>query len=100
MIYEVRKSPIHRNGLFALQNIPADTFIGEYQGQRSQWFLGMFMGNWTMRFGDETRNGYHRGNELRFINHSDDPNLRTEGFLFFALRDIEADDELTWDYGW
>lgn len=100
MIYEVRKSPVHGKGLFANQVIPKNTFIGEYQGQRSQWFSGVFMGDWTMRVGDELRNGYHRGSALRFINHSDDPNLRTEGFLFFALRDIERDEELTWDYGW
>ena len=47
------------------------------------------------------------GNELRFANHSDTPNIRPfclidRGLVhigFFALRQIEVGEELTFDYG-
>lgn len=56
-----------------------------------------------------------RGNKLRFVNHSCDPNCYFEKWLLsgseedrnaeyqlglFALRDIEAGEELTYNYGW
>lgn len=50
------------------------------------------------------------GNESRFINHSCDPNLEVVRWKLadydeyqiglFALRDIDAKEELSYDYGW
>lgn len=50
------------------------------------------------------------GNESRFVNHSCDPNLEVVRWKLadydeyqiglFALRDIEAKEELSYDYGW
>ncbi|KAM0789583.1 hypothetical protein ACM66B_000392 [Microbotryomycetes sp. NB124-2] len=51
-----------------------------------------------------------RGNEARFINHSCEPNVRVVSWKMasfeeyqmgiYALRDIAAGEELTYDYGW
>ena len=53
----------------------------------------------------------HYGNIARFLNHSCDPNLysalvfvehRDRRFprpAFFTLRDVQANEELTWSYG-
>lgn len=50
------------------------------------------------------------GNESRFINHSCDPNLHVVRWKLadydeyqiglFAMREIDAEEELTYDYGW
>lgn len=50
------------------------------------------------------------GNESRFVNHSCDPNLEVVRWKLadydeyqiglFALRDIDAKEELCYDYGW
>ncbi|WFC96034.1 hypothetical protein MBRA1_002690 [Malassezia brasiliensis] len=56
-----------------------------------------------------------RGNKIRFVNHSCEPNCKMEKWLvsgseqdhtaefqlgLFALRDIEAGEELSYNYGW
>ena len=95
----VRRSAIHRHGLFALVLIPAGTFLGEYAGRRGRWDPQAFIGNWTMRVGGELRNARLGGNLLRFVNHAKPPNVQTIGFNFYAARDIEVDEEITMDYG-
>jgi SET domain-containing protein len=95
----VRHSQIHKRGLFAGVVIPAGTLLGEYQGRRSTWSDGCFIGDWTMRVEDELRNARLGGNALRFVNHHKPPNVRTEKFLFYAARDIEEGEEILMDYG-
>lgn len=95
----VRSSQIHGKGLFAGVVIPAGALLGEYEGKRWTWHPRAFVGNWTMRVEDEMRDARCGGNYLRFINHGKPPNLRTDRFLFYAARLIEAGEELLMDYG-
>jgi len=44
--------------------------------------------------------GYDGRNELRFMNHSDQPNAELDGLDCYALTDIQAGTEITIDYGW
>ncbi|MCE5294520.1 MAG: SET domain-containing protein-lysine N-methyltransferase [Chlamydiales bacterium] len=103
-------------GLFSQNLIAKEAFIGQYTGL-------VHKGG---RFGKKMLNGYciriptkfwslqyfvmdaqNAGNELRFANHSDAPNIRPfclidRGLVhigFFALRQIEVGEELTFDYG-
>lgn len=96
----VDRSPIHGRGLFARRVIPAGTFLGEYGGRRGTWRPGTFVGRWTFRVGNATRDGRRGGNLLRFANHcAEDPNVRLDGFAFYAAREIAAGEEITFDYG-
>ena len=44
--------------------------------------------------------GYEGRNEMRFMNHSDDPNAEMDGLYCYAVRDIALGCEITIDYGW
>ena len=106
--HEVRPSPIHGVGVFALQParkgdvvwryhpvidimIPEELMVGlpdhvvrriqeraEHQVEREVYVMGLD--------GDT------------FVNHSDSPTMIAEGKEAFATRDIAVGDELTWDY--
>jgi len=112
--YEVRKSLVHGNGVFATRRIAADARILEYKGERTSWK------NALRREAHDPDNPYHtfffslddgrvidggvQGNAARWINHSCDPNCEAseddDGRVFIhALRDIEAGEELNYDYG-
>ena len=95
----VRESSIHGRGLFAAQPIPEGTVLGHYEGPH------VF---------DESDDGPHvlwvwidvermvgidGRNELRYVNHSTDPNVQFVGPELTALRDIEPGEELTHHYG-
>ncbi|OMO57166.1 hypothetical protein COLO4_35487 [Corchorus olitorius] len=104
-------------GLRMLENISAGQFLIEYvgevldmqafearqkeyaaRGQRHFYFM-------TLN-GSEVIDACVKGNLGRFINHSCDPNCRTEKWMvdgeicigLFALRDIKKGEELTFDY--
>jgi len=104
----VRRSRIHGFGCFAAQPFKKGKKIAEYFGER-------------VRFADLTAedappdlnylisvdevwavDGSRNGNETQFINHSCEANVYlriTRGHaLFYALRDIEPGEELTWRY--
>lgn len=107
-------------GLYALENIPKDTFIGIYTGtiKEQQEMVGYdetgFDTDYAWDYPDEI-DGFPllevdakpTGNEMRFGNHDKCPNLRVEHtivdnlwYIFFvADRDINADEELTISYG-
>lgn len=67
---QVKESPIQGLGVFAQHKITA----GEVAGPGGKTFVS------------------------RYTNHSVNPNVKYEGKLFIALRDIEPDEELTADY--
>lgn len=117
-LIEVRHSPIHGNGVFARERIPAGTCVSEYRGEmidadeldrreaeRSRdagtpiYFFEIGNG----RFIDATR--VTENNPARYINHACDENCetqwnsQTQRMEIVALRDIEADEEITFDYG-
>ena len=110
--YVVRRSPVHGRGLFARTPYEPGDLVGEYQGRvidrgsegdtSSAWDPDP---SYTLLFEvDDTTtiDAGVEGNNIRFINHSCDPNCETsvEGTKVFvhALRHIEPGEELTYDY--
>ncbi len=92
----VRQSPIHGRGLFAASRIHADSLIGTYEGPRTRddgpWVL------WIAEDGDEPW-GIDGRNELRFVNHSPEPNAVFRGEELWSLRPIAPGEEITHHYG-
>lgn len=112
-LFVVRRSKIHGNGVFAARKIPAETLLSEYVGERISWREA------NKREGHDPDNPYHTfyfalengkvidggvgGNDLRWINHSCEPNCEAredEGRVYiYTLRDIKRGEELYYDYG-
>jgi SET domain-containing protein len=89
----VDDSFIHGKGLFAKYFIPSGAVIGLVQGQPTTEDGDYVL--WT----DET-NGIHVHCDLRYINHSDDPNaVYYDNLEVCAMRDIQAGEEITHNYG-
>lgn len=92
---KVSDSAIHGKGLFARKKISKDSLIGEFQGKKTKKD-GMHV-LWV-----EDDNGEWIGlegmNEMRFLNHADQPNAEFYGLSLYALRDIPANTEITIDY--
>ncbi len=104
---EVRESAVHGRGVYAAQFIPEGTRIIEYTGQRVSWEAAPDDENdpHTFNFGlenGEVINPENGGNDARWINHCCDPNCEAieEGnrIFIYAMRDIEAGEELFYDY--
>jgi len=109
----VAHSRIHGLGLFAGEDIEWGQRLIEYQGQRVSKeeakrrlkFYDSVGFTCLIQFGDGTAiDGLLGGNESRFINHSQKPNVAAlrEGqsqLVFYSLDDIEEGQELTFDYG-
>jgi len=109
---ELRRSAIHGLGAFAARDIPKDTRIIEYVGER--------IGNAEAdrRYNDAAMKRHHtflfilndrvcldaafEGNESRFLNHSCAPNVEaviTRGHIYLeAIKKIPAGTELVYDY--
>ena len=89
---EVKPSDIHGLGLFARQFIPAGTTIGHIEGES------------TTEDGDHVLwiddiKGVHVTNDMRYINHSSQPNAAYyDDLTVVALRDILPGDEITHNY--
>jgi len=115
-----RRSPIHGNGVFASQALPAGITLIEYKGRRithaeaDATYAGSSDSGHTFLFtlNDEyIVDANQQGNAARWINHSCDPNCRAlieehagddrrrDRVLIETLRPIEAGEELTYDYG-
>lgn len=112
MIHHMKKPLVHVKksktgfGLFAGQNIPKDTKIIEYIGEkisdaeaqkRGGQYLFEINEKWTI-------DGSPRYNKARYINHEckqgncDAINVRDHIFIY-AFRDITKGEELTYNYG-
>ena len=94
----VARSKIHGHGLFAARPFSAGDLIGTYEGPVVQtdgphvlWVESGHESGWT---------GYDGRNEMRFMNHSDQPNAEMDGLLCYALCNIQTGAEITLDYGW
>ncbi|KAL4274158.1 hypothetical protein AHAS_AhasUnG0019900 [Arachis hypogaea] len=106
-------------GLKALENIAQGQFLIEYVGevldthayearQREYALKGHRHFYFMTLNGSEVIDASAKGNLGRFINHSCDPNCRTEKWMvngeicigLFALRDIKQDEEVTFDYNY
>jgi SET domain-containing protein len=109
---EVRHSPIHGYGVFALRKVRKGTTVIEYLGDRVSHEKA------DARYEDKDASDSHtflftvdsrtvidagiNGNEARFINHGCDPNcqsVRVNKRVFIeAIRTILPGDELSYDY--
>jgi uncharacterized protein len=110
----IRRSGIHRFGVFAAERIPRGRKVIEYIGQRisKRGFLKKFrkMSRATRRkfayLAQVDRywlvDGAVGGSGAEMANHSCEPNLlqrRLHGhILLFSRRTIQKGEELTWDY--
>jgi len=107
-------SPLVGYGLFAKEDIPAYSCIGEYVGlvrkrKRSLDKYNDYIFGCVIAYEDTpfVIDAQERGNHTRFINHSDTPNLRStwlmqEGICHIMLvteQKIPQDTQLTYDYG-
>mgnify|MGYP001602558310 CR=1 FL=1 len=92
-------------GLFATAPVRKGNLISEYSGKRiptpyadtlKTRYLFEIDREWTI-------DGSSRENIARYINHSCDPNceceLRSGRIFIYAARDIQEEEELTFDYG-
>ena len=99
----VADSPVHGRGLFARRNIPADTWIGHYDGPQTLENGMHVLWMEADTDSDETTVdgwvGYDGNNELRFLNHAKHPNGEMDGLDLYACSDISAGEEITIDYG-
>ena len=109
---EVRHSPIHGHGVFALRRIRKGTTVIEYLGDRVSHEEA------DARYEDKDASDSHtflftvdsrtvidagiNGNEARFINHGCDPNCQSVSMdkrvFIEAIRTIRPGDELSYDY--
>lgn len=115
---EVRGSGIHGRGVYATTFIPKEARIIEYIGElidkKESEKRGISQHEKSLKTGDAAvyiftltktydLDGNVPWNTARLINHSCEPNCEAwiEGRRIFihALRDIQAEEELTFDYG-
>lgn len=112
--FEVRTSRIQGLGAFALRRIPTGTRLIEYAGER------LTPAQADARYPDVEGERHHTflfaiddavvidaavdGNDARWINHSCDPNcdavIDDNRIWIEAVRDIEAGEELAYDYAY
>jgi SET domain-containing protein len=101
-------------GLFAEKDIGAWEYIGEYTGlvRKLNWIFGNIneycFGYPTSRFSYKKHviDALNKGNEIRYVNHSESPNSESMGVLYDdilhiivrAIKDIPANAEIVYDY--
>jgi hypothetical protein len=93
----VAESPIHGKGLFARIDLATDDYIGTYEGPDTLED-GMHV-LWLWNEDNERWEGIDGKNEMRFLNHARPPNAEWYDNDLYALREIEAGEEITFDYG-
>ncbi|MDQ0588339.1 SET domain-containing protein [Variovorax paradoxus] len=110
---QTRRSTVHGNGVFAVQDLAEGETLIEYKGEVINWKEALrrhphdpAQPNHTFYFHiDDGRviDGNVKGNAARWINHSCEPNCEADeidGRVYIkALRNIAAGEELNYDYG-
>lgn len=107
--------PVLQYGLFASEDLFEKTFIGEYTGRvrrldQKSAPPNAYCFNYPTRFLSSksfTIDAMRQGNQTRFINHSEEPNLealwlvskRLLHLIFIARRPILKGEQLTFNYG-
>jgi uncharacterized protein len=103
----IRRSKIHRYGVYAQERIPSNRKVIEYTGQRVNRFEARRRGegDYTYLFAVDpywTIDGAVGGSGAEIINHSCEPNLISRimkgHILYMSLRIIKPGEELTIDY--
>jgi uncharacterized protein len=108
--FQVKRSRIQGRGLFALAAVPARRKLGELGGERISKREARRRARAAgesikiVEFVDGTAlDATRRGGPFGYVNHSCEPNAfmrRHRGRVeFYALRPIEAGEEVTCDYG-
>jgi uncharacterized protein len=104
-----RESAIHGTGGFAKTDITAGTRVVEYTGERitkDESLRRCMAGNeFIFSLDDEwDLDGSVSWNQARYLNHSCEPNCEAERIderiWIIARRDIQAGEELTFNYGY
>jgi SET domain-containing protein len=97
----VARSGIHGKGVFAGKSFVKGERVGYYRGYSTKVTSEENPFVIEMYDEDEVLTGYRMGtNQFRFVNHSADPNLdMDDDLVFWAVKDIAKDEELTWFYG-
>jgi SET domain-containing protein len=103
---EVSESGVHGRGVYTMQFIPKGRRIIEYTGERVSWEAAPDdKSPHTFNFGLENGdviNPEIGGNDARWINHSCNPNCEAieedDRIFVYAVRDIQAGEELLYDY--
>ncbi|HEY9134000.1 MAG TPA: SET domain-containing protein-lysine N-methyltransferase [Dyella sp.] len=115
-----RRSPIHGNGVFAVEPIAKGEFVIQYRGtlttndEADELYGDGGETGHTFLFtlnDDYIIDANRKGNTARWINHSCDPNCqalieesdsgdpRKDKVIIEAIRKIKPGEELTYDYG-
>lgn len=112
-LLKVQSSPVHGTGVFAAQDIAAGQCLGTYTGRRytaRQAAARDWDHSLTYVFGlsdGSVIDASEGGNETRHLNHCCAPNVqaqeergprRQKTIAFYALRDLQAGEELFIDY--
>ena len=101
---ELRTSPVHGIGVFATEDLPAGSVIGEYTG------IKMLKSDFVKQYGSDIQHVYwtkqnfpqsavwvakgeHR-NFCTYINESADPNVALRKRVLYTLKNIPAGSEL------
>ena len=110
-LYKIKKSNIDNKGLYASKDIKKGTRIIEYKGKiitakRSEEDpkfdndKAIYLFNLNKKY---DLDGDFKYNTARLINHSCDPNCEVTGtglkIWIHAIKNINRDEELTYDYG-
>ena len=106
MAFIVRSSPLHGAGVYTTAAIKAGERVLEYTGKRltKKETEGMYADSEvTYLFGlDDGKTVIDGFGTAAFVNHSCDPNCETDQIdnriWIIAYRDIQAGEELTYDY--
>ena len=106
---KVAKSKIAGKGAYALQTIPAKKKIGDLGGviitmkEAIKLIKNLKVINLVELDNDLALNASAKPNDMRFINHSCDPNtylrVMKNRVEFYALKKIKKGQELSCDYG-
>lgn len=110
---QVRRSGVHGKGVFAMLPLAEGETLIEYKGERISWTEALRRHPHDPKNPDHTFyfhvddanviDGKFQGNAARWINHSCEPNCvadEEKGRIFIkALRNIQAGEELFYDYG-
>ena len=89
-------SPIHGKGLFARRAIKAGEYIGTYWGPQAKR-NGTYV-LWVYEEEDAPPTGRSGRNLLRYLNHAIPGNAEFDGYDLYARIDINAEEEITFDY--
>jgi SET domain-containing protein len=91
-------SCLHGHGLFARKRLAKGDYIGSYAGRETDQDGTHVL--WLYDEDEDHWEGIDGDNEMRFLNHAERPNADFWNTDLYALRTIEPDEEITFDYKW